>query len=336
MRLFDPSAPADDRRGPTPRALDAYRRRRAREYRASVCVGEVVDLYLRHCRVRHVHTQRAGEQVEHYLGLFVRQHGHLPVIQLRPFHLTDFVCANPEWKAPGTRRFVAAKVKAVFGWAVEEERVRRNPFRSVQFPESERKPEMTDDLWLQLCRLASKPFEQALRFLRYTGCREGELCPALVTDVDAASGLWVVDRHKGRKHTKRAKVVELVPDAVELLRQVARPATGKPCHCPRAKFTEHQTNGHLLLNTRDRPWTPNTLQVTLIRLRDKVDFPRNVTLHSIRHRYATAGIAAGATTELVAKNLGHDPATCSKYYVDLSGQREAVRAAALLCQPPKK
>jgi integrase len=332
MRLFDPLGPHE----PSPADVQAWRRRKARERRASLTVGELVDRYLRHCVLRKVHSDHAHQIAVHYLGLFVRRFGPYPCIQLRPHDLTDFVLGNPSWKADNTRRQVAATVKAAFNWAVEEERVRRNPFRSVHFAESERKPEMTDDVWLQLCHAAGKPFEHCLRFLRYTGCREGELCLALDGDVDAPLSLWTVPIHKTRGRTKRPKVVELVPDALALVLAAAKPGKGLPCRCRRSADQPHLTNGHIFLNTRGRPWTPNTLQVSLIRLRDKVTFPADITLHSIRRRYATCGVAAGVSTELVAKNLGNDPQTCSKYYVNLSGQREAVRAAALLCQPPKK
>jgi integrase len=309
MRLFDPQAV------PTPRQVHGWKKRR----RSEVTAGELVDRYLKWCDVREVHDAGSRSQVNRYLAQFVKLYGCLPVIQLRPFQLTNWIDANPAWKKSNTRRAVAARVRSVFNWAVEQQYIRRNPFKPVHYAEGERAPEMTDDVWAKLCKLANKPYERVLRFLRYTGCREGELCEAVWGGINFETGTWVILKHKTRKRTRKPKVVTLTRRALEFLKEI-RPDDPKP-------------GDRVFLNTWGKPWNPKWVQIQLVRLKEKLGTDCPATIHGIRHRFATAAVANGAPMELVAQQLGNDPATCGKYYVDLSREAAAIRAAAELGMP---
>lgn len=314
-RLFSPVAV------PARQFTPADVRRANKRNRNEILVGELVELYLRHCKVEDVHTPLNRHNRERVLREFVQLHGATPALYMRPYHLTDFVEAHEGWKEANTRRTNASMVQAAFQWAVNQRRIGRNPFKSVHYPEGERRPEMTDDVFRRLAAAANKAFERFMWMLRYTGCREGELCRAVWADVSLDRGIWVVDKHKTRKHTKKSKWKALVPQAVDLLRslQAVQP---------------HEPADRVLLNNRGRPWTPGTVQTYARRLKARFGVPEDVTMHSIRHQWATTAIVNGAPPALVAEQLGHaNSRTVEKYYLHLAGQPEAVRAAAKLALP---
>ena len=77
---------------------------------------------------------------------------------------------------------------------------------------------MEDHALDRLLVSATKPFQRAVRFLRLTGCRLSELCRAAWTDVDLETGILIVHQHKSQARTGRPKMVVLLPQAVDLLR----------------------------------------------------------------------------------------------------------------------
>lgn len=294
-------------------------------------VRDVLELYLRHSEATGLHSPDALADRRYTFSLFAAALGGLAVEECRAFHLTDFIEGHAAWKSAATRRIKAGQVRAAFAWAVNEERIGRNPFVRVKYPESERRPDMPDKVLSQICDLGSKPFERALRFLRLTGCRLSELCAATWADVDLDRGVWVVPKHKSRRHTRKPKLLALVPEAVALVRAVAaaqakQGATfGVAAAAPLAP---------IFTNSRGTAWNRRTLGQQLRRLKRRHGITEPATLHGIRHRFGSAAIAAGAALKLVSVQLGHaSSAVTERFYCDLSGEIEALRAAAQLGQP---
>ncbi|HEY2910194.1 MAG TPA: tyrosine-type recombinase/integrase [Gemmataceae bacterium] len=289
----------------------------------SITVREVIALYVRHAEAENVHGPAARADREYTFGLFVAACGDLPVAECRAFHLTDFVQAHPEWKSVATRRSKANAIRAAFRWAMEQERIDRHPFAGIRFAEAERRPALADDVLVDVLAVASKRYERALRFLRLTACRTGELCAATWADVDLDRGVWIIPRHKSRRFTGRPKEVALVPEAVNLLRSIA----------------ERQPAGYagvIFLNSRDEPWTPGVLSQQLRRLKQRHGIKAVGSLHGIRHCALSAMIGAGAALKLVAEQAGHaSTAITEKFYWHRSAEHlEAIRAAVALGIPP--
>lgn len=280
---------------------------------------EIVCAYLRHCEIEHVHCPEARAARVSLLDQFAAECSDRPVEELKPYHLTDFIEARSKWRSVATRRSRANYVRACFQWAADQERISRNPFLSVRYTDSERRPDLPDATLDLVARLANKRYESALRFLRLTGCRLSELCNALWPDVDLAKGVWTIPRHKSRRYTGKPKRVALVPEAVDLLLALPEP---------------HQ--GPIFLNTRDTPWTRRTLGQHLRRLKIRHGIEGKATLHGIRHTFGTQAVANGAPIKLVAKQLGHSTVTVTeRYYCDLDGEMDAVRDAASKGLPKK-
>lgn len=281
-------------------------------------VSELLALYLRHCAIESIHSPEARADRERVFRDFLAAHGDMAVSECKAFHLTDFVEANPRWRSVSTRRAKANYLRAAFAWAADGERIGRNPFRAVRYQEAERRPDMPDDVLTVLEKVSNGPFALAVRFLRWTGCRLSELCQATWDQFDLERGVWVIQRHKSRKKTGKPKVVALVSDAVELLRSVAHVAN---------------PGDRVFVNNCGRPWTRKSLgqHLRYLKRRHGIDTP--ATLHGIRHRFGSCGVAAGAPIKLIAQQLGHHSVQVTeRYYVDLTREIEAMRAAAQLAQ----
>jgi integrase len=314
----------------SPKQIRLRLTRLERERRSQLTANNVVALYLRHCRSEHVHCDQAGKTVERTLALFLAHVdatdglpvADLPYTKLRRYHFTGFIEAHPEWKSQNTRYHRASMVKACFSWAAGEERIHRDPFAKVVFAQGERAPETTDDVLSTLCRHANKRAEPPLRFIRLTGCRVTEMCRAKwPTDLDLDRGLWTIRVHKGRKHTKKDKVVTLVPEAVALVREVLK------LHPP-------EYRGPLFLNTRGRPWTKDSMGLYIRKLCRRLGITAPARIHGIRHRFATAAIVNGAPIKLVGQQMGISSIkTLEKHYLHLGEDPEAIRAAAKMATP---
>lgn len=280
--------------------------------------GEIVALYLRHADATRKHCPESRAERVRTLSAFVRDLGHIPVDAAKPFHLSDWIESHTSWKSISTKRARANMVRAAFAWAVEEERIDRNPFRKVRYEEAERRPDMPDDALDCVCRLANKPFERAARFLRLTGCRLSELCRAEWQHVDMDRGIWLIPKHKSRRRTGKAKPVALTAAAIEVLRQCRH----------------HSDSGIIFRNTRGTPWTRRTLGQQLARLKKRHKIATPASLHGVRHRFGSAAAANGASMKQLAQQLGHSSsAITERYYVDLTSEMESLRRAAELAAP---
>lgn len=301
---------------------------------AMLTVRDVISLYLRHSKATGLHCPQPLAQREHILGLFVEHLGDTPVDDCKAFMLSDWIEAHEGWRSSVTKRSKAAMIKAAFQWAADGERIQRNPFKTVRYAESERRPDLRDEDLKILESLANKKYETVLRFLRLTGCRIGELCEAKWPDIDLDRGIWTIDKHKTRKKTKRAKMIALVPEAVQLLIHVAGAIAPVSDTLPMKSLLASQADSFVFLNTRGRPWSIINLGQQINRLKRRHGLTFKASLHGIRHRFGSASVAAGAPIMLVSKQMGHASVTTTqKYYVDLSEEMDAIRNAAQLGQP---
>ena len=299
----------------------------------TLTIQDVVEVYLRHAAAEGIHCPESRADRLYTLGLFAAQLGQLRVTDARPFHLTDFVDAHAGWRSVATRRKVAGAVRAAFQWAADGERIARNPFARVRYAEAERRPELPDATLTMIQRLANKPYELALRWLRLTGCRLSEMCEATWADVDLERGIWTIPRHKSRKITGKTKIVALVGQAVRLLRGMAPAAaeTRAAGNAVPSDAAETAPAGTIFLNGRGTPWNRRSLGQQLRRMKRRYGITTPATLHGVRHRFAGQAVANGAPLALISAQLGHATvAVTQRYYVDLSGQIEAIRAAAEL------
>src|SRR5262249_32256036 len=149
------------------------------------------------------------------LQRFAEAHGFRSVDECRPFHLTHWLDANSQWRSDWTLNHVVGTVKRPFDWACHQGLIGANPFKVVNHrPGSPRRP-ITDDEFQALLRGApgrrGRNFRQVLTFLRYTGCRPGELAKLKWSAIDLDGGVIVLDEHKTAKQVRKPRIVHLVP-----------------------------------------------------------------------------------------------------------------------------
>jgi integrase len=295
-------------------------------------VAEILRLYLRHSETNAVHGPEAMEDRQRTFALFEAHPsteggppmGTLAVTDCKPFHLRDFIEGHSAWKSAATRRSKANMIRAVFQWAADEERIHKNPFLSVRYAEAPPRPHLPDDAFGDLVASANKAFERAVRFLRLTGARLSEMCELQWPHVNLDGGLCVIERHKSRRYTGKAKLIALPEEAVELLRCIRR-----------RQPPDYQ--GHVFLNTRNVPWNRGTMGQQLRRMKEQGLVSTNASLHGLRHAFAVRAAANGVPMKLLATQLGHaSSAVTEKYYADITNEIEAVRKAAQLAAPRKE
>src|SRR5205823_3635991 len=122
-----------------------------------------------------------------------------------PVHVEEWLADHPEWKSDWTRSQAVNIVLRPFNWAAKQRLVPANPFRGVEKTQGQPRRPMTDGEFQKLLVAAaagrrrfkatatkkkmypsdykrrqrpsaSARFRQVLVFLRFTGCRPGELC----------------------------------------------------------------------------------------------------------------------------------------------------------------
>ena len=93
---------------------------------------EVMDAFLEWTRLNR--AERTYEWYRENIQRFVdRIPPTLTVGQLKPYHVTDAMAAFPNWGNNTKDDFISA-VKRALNWAMEEERIERNPLAKLKKP----------------------------------------------------------------------------------------------------------------------------------------------------------------------------------------------------------
>src|SRR5262245_39605059 len=98
---------------------------------ATLTVAQVCDLFLDWSQ-RH-NDPRTYDWYRGYLQDFCDHHGGLRVMQLKPFHVTQWLDRHAGWN-DGSRRCAITAVKRVLNWAADEGILPANPVKKVRKP----------------------------------------------------------------------------------------------------------------------------------------------------------------------------------------------------------
>ena len=203
-------------------------------------VASIVDEFLGHAK-RH-YEGRSYDERRRVLERFVERHGFRRVADCCAVHLTRWLDEQEGWKSDWTLNTAVSTVKGPFDWAVQQGLILANPFKAVNHRPGQPRRPITDDEFRSLLRGAGgrrgKPFRQVLIFMRWTGCRPGELSRLRWRDIDVEGGRIILREHKTAKKTRRPRVIHLVPVTAKLL-------------VHRRKASEGE---FVFLNSQGRPW----------------------------------------------------------------------------------
>ena len=165
-------------------------------------------------------------------------------------------------------------------------------------------------------RACGGPWHSFWMLALYTGVRRGNLRDARWQDIDLDAGLWRIPKTKnGRQH-----VVELVPEAVAILRDRRRAAARAGIVSPWV-FPSAADPSEPMKQTADA-WQ---------RLRNAVPELADARTHDLRRTAGTLATIAGVPEAAVGAMLGHAPGSAAtKVYarINVQAKRQAYGAAA--------
>jgi len=160
------------------------------------------------------------------------------------------------------------------------------------------------------------------------GLRAGEVVRLKVKHIDSAQRIIRIEQSKGRKDRN----VMLSPDTVDLLRQWWKVRLGFDATTPlqeRWLFPGRRPG---------RPMTTRQLSRLFHQTADEAGIKKNVTLHALRHSFATHLLERGTDIRIIQALLGHDKLdTTARYTRVATGMIAGVESPLdLLSQPRKK
>ena len=151
-----------------------------------------------------------------------------------------------------------------------------------------------------------------MKALLYTGARVGELVNLRWEAVDLDRGRIVLDRRK-TDSTTGLMISAPLRAVLEAL----------PRGTPQA---------HVFTRTDGTPWERHNIQSAFYRARDRAGLRKGLSVHSLRHSFASWLVADGVPLRTVAELLGHSNITQTARYAHLAPEnlREAVDRIATI------
>lgn len=203
----------------------------------------------------------------------------------------------------GTASRATAVLGAILSYAMREEIIVENPARGVELykPEGRERflsAEELKTLGDMLAQAEAEGFNStaiaAIRLLIFTGCRKSEILGLRWQDVNFEKKcLFLPDSKTGRK------TVPLAAAALEVLASLPR-LEDVPHVLPASRGEGHYVG-------LPKAWAE-------LKKRAKLD---GVTLHTLRHSFASIAVAGGDSLYLVGKVLGHTQAKTTEKYAHL-------------------
>ena len=153
------------------------------------------------------------------------------------------------------------------------------------------------------------------------GLRMQEGLNLQVGDIDAERGLVHVHRGKGAKD----RYIPLPTSTLELLRQYWAthrhqrflfPADGREHGLHQRAINKHGSS------TATTPMSPTAVQGAIKKITQHLDFGKKVSLHTLRHSYATHLLESGVSLKAIQKYLGHSSLQTTMVYLHLTETAE--------------
>jgi integrase/recombinase XerD len=188
---------------------------------------------------------------------------------------------------------------------------------------------MSQDETRRLLAVATSLKARVLLSLSYgCGLRAGEVVRLQVKHIDSAQRIIRIEQSKGRKDRN----VMLSPETVDLLRQWWKARRGFDATTPlqeRWLFPGRRPG---------KPMTTRQLSRLFHAAADEAGIKKSVTLHALRHGFATHLLERGTDIRIIQALLGHDKLdTTARYTRVATGMIAGIESPLdLLSQPRKK
>lgn len=219
---------------------------------------------------------------------------------------------------------LGALVSAVFGFGRRVLRLTQdNPARGVQrFPEQSRERFLSAEelrrLFDALATETNADLRDLVEMALFTGARRGNLLAMRWAALDLDAWTWTIP--SGEYKSKRETTIILAPPAVAILKRRRRAQAATPGEYV---FPSWGGTGHI--TEPKKAWG---------KLRTRAGLP-DVRLHDLRRTFGSWQAAAGASSTIIGRSLGHkagSPATAVYARMDLTPVRAAVDTAVAAMQ----
>lgn len=235
------------------------------------------------------------------LETFLRYFAHKPINEITNEDLINFnnwyILAN-RFSSSYQNQVVNA-VKLFFK-SIEDKKLQPD---LIMRPKTEKKlPNvLSKDEVKQILNAPSNIKHKAMLSLIYScGLRRSELLNLKLNDIDSKRGLIIIRRAKGKKD----RIVPLSSKILEMLREYYA------AYKPKEWLFEGQGG--------EGPYNESSLVSVLKQALEKISLQKPVTLHWLRHSYATHLLENGTDLRYIQEILGHSRSTTTEIYTHVS------------------
>ncbi|MGB3258886.1 MAG: tyrosine-type recombinase/integrase [Ornithinimicrobium sp.] len=251
-------------------------------------------------RARQVHRPGTAVLVEDALSRHVYPVlGDRPLDSIRPSDVQAMVKGMR--LAPSSVRVAMRYVSSIFTAAVEDQRIPRSPARGVRLPrvEARRIEVVPTDTVMAMVEAVPEDMRAMLVLAVGTGMRQGEIFGLLVDRVDFLRRVVHVDR-------------QLVdggvfgpPKTASSVRSIPLPQTVVEALAAHLQVFPAGDEGLVFTRAKGRRWTRSAFSEQWTRARAATGAPEGLTMHGLRHYYASLLIRHGESVKVVQARLGH-------------------------------
>ena len=260
--------------------------------------------------------------------------GDLMVQKVRPAHIQQYYSDLLHEKdlSPNTIRRHHDVLSSAFHAAVRHEVILHSPMDRVTPPRPvniEAHYYTPEHLKALYAAVEGHWLELVVKLAGYLGLRREEICGLrwssvnfdqriiLIKEARTAAGAAIIE--KETKNRSSVRTLYMSDPLVELLRKAQlRQAQNQ------LRFSSRYFESDFVaVDDRGVPYSPNALSLAFSRFVKQQDLPK-LTLHGLRHSFATAASAQGVPLFDIGRALGHStPATTGRIYTHLVDQTHA-------------
>ena len=207
--------------------------------------------------------------------------------------------------------------------AVDLDLMKRNPCGKATLPKIQKpeiKPLNEEQISAFLSEITDDAYGDALRFILFSGCRESECLGLRWCDINFRKGTASINgqlvkhrvedggyQHESTKNGK-SRTLTLAPSVLAILKsrqqkQLSEKKKAAEIWTGWQTLEEYKT-AYCFTDECGKNLTPKSLYKRCKKICEKIGCPE-MTVHGLRHSYATIALQGGDSLKTVSENLGH-------------------------------
>lgn len=240
--------------------------------------------------------------------------GEMPLVDIKPIHCQNVLNKMAQAElSTGTINMIRIMLHAVFERAVENDIIVKNPVQSsVKQKGTDAKERYVPTIFLQKRLTQTLKKEKCYNLFALdlqTGLRVGELTSLKWSDINLEERYLTVNRTVSYS-TKRHEFIERPPKTKNSIRKVplteeaVKILLNQKTKPNRIRKTNVAFNDYIFLSGEGKPFANHHLNRRLYEVCKKLEIPQ-MSMHCLRHTFATRCIEAGMKPKTLQKILGH-------------------------------